>query len=235
MTAVSVFLRLVFAHILSDFFLQTGKMARGKRSDGTRWAYLSVHSLIHSVVAYVMLAMWSAWHVPVVMFVSHFVIDMIKCRFDNSKPSVFVVDQIAHLAVIVLLWISVIDENLKDVVANAFSLLPDNYWRLLIAYALMLSPSSIFLSLLLRKWTLSDHVNDSLPEAGKWIGYLERVMAITFVITGNMEGVGFLLAAKSIFRFGDLNKAKDIKTTEYVMIGTMASFAIAILTGLLVR
>ena len=27
------------------------------------------------------------------------------------------------------------------------------------------------------------------------------------VITDNIEGVGFLLAAKSIFRFGDLNKA----------------------------
>ena len=77
--------------------------------------------------------------------------------------------------------------------------------------------------------------NSSLPEAGKWIGYLERILILTFVITGNMEGVGFLLAAKSVFRFGDLNKAKDIKTTEYVMIGTMTSFAIAIIVGLLIR
>ncbi|VTP98075.1 Uncharacterised protein [Sphingobacterium daejeonense] len=32
-----------------------------------------------------------------------------------------------------------------------------------------------------------------------------------------MEGVGFLLAAKSIFRFGDLTNAKDTKFTEYVL------------------
>lgn len=93
------------------------------------------------------------------------------------------------------------------------------------------------MSLLLRKWTLADNdcKKGSLPEAGAWIGYLERIMTLTFVITGNMKGVGFLLAAKSVFRFGDLNKAKDIKATEYVMIGTMMSFAIAVIVGLLTR
>lgn len=49
---------------------------------------------------------------------------------------------------------------------------------------------------------------------------------------GSYEGVGFLLAAKSVFRFGELNKAKEIQTTEYVLIGTFASFTIAILTGI---
>ena len=60
------------------------------------------------------------------------------------------------------------------------------------------------------------------------------MMTLTFVLTGHIEGVGFLLTAKSVFRFGDLKEAKDIKTTEYVMIGTMWSFAIAIAAGLLV-
>ena len=47
-----------------------------------------------------------------------------------------------------------------------------------------------------------------MPRAGEWIGYIERVLILTFVITGNIEAVGFLLAAKSVFRFDDLNKAK---------------------------
>ncbi len=54
---------------------------------------------------------------------------------------------------------------------------------------------------------------------------------MTFIFTGNIEGVGFLLAAKSVLRFGELNRAKDIKTTEYVLIGTFASFTIAIMLG----
>lgn len=56
-------------------------------------------------------------------------------------------------------------------------------------------------------------------------------MILTFILTNHIEGVGFLLAAKSIFRFGELNKAKEIKITEYVLIGTLASFTIAIIIG----
>jgi hypothetical protein len=60
-------------------------------------------------------------------------------------------------------------------------------------------------------------------------------MILTFVLVGSFEGVGFLLAAKSVFRFGELNKAKEIRTTEYVLIGTFSSFTIAILTGIVIR
>lgn len=65
----------------------------------------------------------------------------------------------------------------------------------------------------------------------KTLKYLERILILTFIFTGNIEGVGFLLAAKSVFRFGELNRAKDIKTTEYVLIGTFTSFTIAIMLG----
>jgi hypothetical protein len=51
------------------------------------------------------------------------------------------------------------------------------------------------------------------------------------VIIGKWEGIGFLLAAKSIFRFGDLKEAKDRKLTEYILIGTLLSFGVAIMVG----
>ena len=130
---------------------------------------------------------------------------------------------------------TIIPSNVSDIIKQVQEIFPDNIWMIVVAYAMMLRPSGILMSLLLRRWQLSSFTNSSLPEAGKWIGYLERILILTFVITDNMEGVGFLLAAKSVFRFGDLNKAKDIKTTEYVMLGTMTSFAIAIIVGLLVK
>ena len=125
--------------------------------------------------------------------------------------------------------------SISDIIKEGTDILPDNILMIVVAYAMMLCPSAILMSLLLKRWQMSSMSNSSLPEAGKWIGYLERILILTFVITDNMEGVGFLLAAKSVFRFGDLNKAKDIKTTEYVMLGTMTSFAIAIIVGLLVK
>ena len=42
----------------------------------------------------------------------------------------------------------------------------------------------------------------------------------------------FLLAAKFVFRFGDLSRAKDRKLTEYILIGTLISFGLAILAAL---
>ena len=63
---------------------------------------------------------------------------------------------------------------------------------------------------------------------------LERLFVFVFVVTANWEGIGFLLAAKSVFRFGDLKESKDRKLTEYILIGTLLSFGIAIATGMLV-
>ncbi|HLV52538.1 MAG TPA: hypothetical protein VKY29_00860, partial [Cryomorphaceae bacterium] len=47
--------------------------------------------------------------------------------------------------------------------------------------------------------------------------------------------IGFLMAAKSIFRFGDLTRAKDRRLTEYILIGTFLSFGIALAVGMLYR
>jgi hypothetical protein len=86
------------------------------------------------------------------------------------------------------------------------------------------------------KWSkdLNDSNKESLNNAGKIIGMLERLFVFVFVVTGNWEGIGFLLAAKSVFRFGDLKESKDRKLTEYILIGTLLSFGIAIATGMLV-
>lgn len=91
------------------------------------------------------------------------------------------------------------------------------------------------LGLFTARWRANNAASQSLQNAGKWIGYLERVLILTFILIGKIEMIGFLLAAKSIFRFGELNKSKEIKTTEYVLIGTFASFTIAILWGLLLN
>jgi len=72
-----------------------------------------------------------------------------------------------------------------------------------------------------------------LFNAGKYIGILERLFIFGFVIANFWEGIGFLLAAKSIFRFGDLNNAKERYLTEYVLIGTFLSFGSAIVVSLL--
>jgi hypothetical protein len=85
------------------------------------------------------------------------------------------------------------------------------------------------------KWEQEVKPQESLNAAGTYIGILERLLVFSFVVTNHWEGIGFLLAAKSIFRFGDLSNAKDRKLTEYVLVGTLMSFAIAIGISLLYK
>ena len=233
---MSILLRLLFAHIVADFFLQTKWMVERKENGGKRSVMmLTLHSLIHSLMAYLIVGEWASWYIAIVIFVTHFFIDWCKIIFHGNGVSAFLIDQLSHVVVIFMLWMTIIPGSISDIIKEGIEIFPDNIWVIVVAYAMMLRPSAILMSLLLKRWQLSSMASSSLPEAGKWIGYLERILILTFVITRNMEGVGFLLAAKSVFRFGDLNKAKDIKTTEYVMIGTMTSFAIAIIVGLLIK
>ncbi len=51
------------------------------------------------------------------------------------------------------------------------------------------------------------------------------------VLAGEPDGIGFLIAAKSILRFNELAGDADRHVSEYVIIGTLASFAWAIATG----
>ncbi|WNW02251.1 hypothetical protein RRF68_02180 [Tenacibaculum sp. HL-MS23] len=95
--------------------------------------------------------------------------------------------------------------------------------------------ASIIIQTIISQWSPEKEFkkeDDSLAKAGKYIGILERLLIFTFIVIGQWAGVGFLLAAKSIFRFGDLTSAKDRKLTEYILIGTLLSFGLAILTGL---
>ena len=67
------------------------------------------------------------------------------------------------------------------------------------------------------------------------MGYFERCLIISFILIGQFAGVGFLLAVKTIFRFGDLTKEHDMKLTEYMMLGTLLSFSSALLLGWIVQ
>ncbi len=64
--------------------------------------------------------------------------------------------------------------------------------------------------------------------AGKLIGNIERILTLTLILFNQYEVVGFIIAAKSILRY----KETDTSRTEYVLIGTLLSFGIAILLGI---
>ncbi len=227
---VILLLRLLSAHILADFFLQNDKLCNAKSEKGVNGIKSQLlHSFIHAVCAYILLGDWCGWIIPLVIFVSHLIVDIVKVQTGANGTKGLICDQVVHIVIIFILW-RMIYADCAEFTSWFTNIATSKFlWALLIAYMLVLKPASVLIWKFMKGWIPSNDMQaQGLPHAGEWIGYIERVLILTFVITGNVEAVGFLLAAKSVFRFGDLNKAKEIKTTEYVLLGTLVSFTIAL-------
>jgi hypothetical protein len=107
------------------------------------------------------------------------------------------------------------------------------YLFALLSYLICLKPTNIFIRETLIAAKISDipFAGGELENAGKLIGVLERILVLTFVVVGKIEVIGFLIAAKTILRYKDTDTTKS----EYVLIGTMISFGIAMLFGLAIH
>ena len=180
-----------------------------------------------------MIALWdlSLWYVVVIIMITHYLIDLGKLYGTNKKNKrwLYLADQVAHISVIIAIWI------FHDQSFTAMNWeLPARFWAFVLCLLFLTTPVSFGLKIFFTRWKLnpkSAGIN-SLKNAGNWIGIIERLLVFVFIVVGQFGAVGFLLAAKSVFRFGDLNRESNMKLTEYVLIGTLLSFGIAILTGL---
>ena len=227
-------IKLITAHLLGDFILQSDKLCNNRYSDNAmeRMSANAIHSLIQSLLSYVFVGVWNLWILPVIIFISHFLIDLLKTQYGRRRLPDFICDQAVHYVVIFLLWRFLL---FNIPISNTVSKIYQTAWIVFSAYIAILKPTSILIKSFMEynSWIPTNPSLKGLPNAGKWIGFLERILILTFIFTENTEGIGFLLAAKSIFRFGELNRSKDLKVTEYVLIGTFLSFTVAILTGYL--
>ncbi|MTH14056.1 DUF3307 domain-containing protein [Flavobacterium sp. LC2016-01] len=229
-----LFVKLLLAHLLGDFIWQPNSWVADKEIKKHKSIYLYVHVVLHGVLATILAGEIS--FIPYVIFIAitHGIIDLIKLNFQKKKTkrTWFVVDQIAHI--LVLIAVVLLYQN-----KNIIPFWQDNtFWILLTGFLLVTKPVSIFIKTIISIWSpesQNSHQDNSLANAGNYIGILERLLIVCFILTNHFEAIGFLLAAKSIFRFGDLQEAKDRKLTEYVMIGTLISFGIAIVTGLIIQ
>lgn len=229
-----VLIKLLLAHIIGDFVLQPKRWVREKENLKYNSSRLYLHILTHGVL--ILLILWDLdyWLLALLFMLVHGAIDFIKIYFqkESNKSRWFFIDQGLHILSIVVIWILFFkpDINLISWCNNTTILIYTT------AVLLITVVSGIVMRELMSNWSssLNDEEEESLKNAGKYIGILERLFVFTFVVTAHWEGIGFLLAAKSVFRFGDLKESKDRKLTEYILIGTLLSFGIAIGVGIVV-
>jgi len=229
-----LFLKLLLAHILGDFVFQSEKSVKDKEENKIKSLKLYVHIGIHTFLLLLILQfnLQKYWLGFLLIIVSHYAIDLLKLYLQKKKTKRiwFFIDQLLHLILILIATSFYVDFNL-----SMENIITEKFLLLLIFLLLVIFVAAIIIKLIITQWNpeKKKENDDSLAKAGRYIGILERLFVFTFVITNHWEAIGFLLAAKSVFRFGDLTSSKDRKLTEYILIGTLLSFGFAILLGVL--
>lgn len=229
---IALLIKLLIAHVIGDFVLQPSSWIAEKRNKTYQSKYFYLHGLVHFIALIVLLEFnWSYWLSIAMIVLSHMIIDLTKLKLIGkiNFRILFALDQILHLAVIgIVVFINTPYKIEFEKIYSTEALL------LILAVLTISYVSAIIMKIIMSNWILEeDQSGDSLKSAGKYIGILERLFVFAFIILNQWSAIGLLITAKSVFRFSDLSRAKDRKLTEYILIGTLISFGLAILVSLL--
>ena len=216
---IETFVALLLAHVVADFLLQPTAMVARKKEAGM----LLLHGAVVLVTAYAALGRFDVWE-PLFLAGLHVIIDAIKARITPSRLAVFLGDQAAHIAVLVGVSVTAPELYAGGVWSSLAPELPA-LMVLVSGFVITTVVGGYAVALLVGQWSAAIDDDDSLPNAGRWIGLLERGIIFLLVLAGQPAGVGFLIAAKSVLRF-DADRKPTL--TEYVIIGTLASFGWAL-------
>ncbi|WP_421703884.1 DUF3307 domain-containing protein [Aliiroseovarius sp.] len=213
---------LIFAHILADFLFQTDWMSANKSKPGV----LLLHTAVVLATAQAATGHWDAPALLVLAAV-HLVIDAIKVWGRFTSLVAFLTDQIAHLATVVAVaWAA---PTLWATGAWGALDWPLPLMAILAGLIAATRAGGFAIGLLMKPHALRIR-SQGLKRGGWTIGLLERGLVFVLILGGLPLGVGFLVAAKSVLRFG--TATRDQRSAEYVIIGTLASFGWAILAAM---
>lgn len=233
----NLLIRLLLAHIISDFILQTDKMVKSKK-------WLSLYMLVHIIIVFAStFALSGLWKISIFIAVLHWFTDSVKVEIQsrsNLKPNlVFTADQLFHFLIIIIAWFWHFDMFEKVFKTISLPFLNYKLSLILLAYAWVYFPVGYLIKFATQSInhtnvtaTLNTNADDKIEHGGKLIGQFERIIILTLVLLNQFDAIGFLITGKSIIRFADHNS--NLRS-EYVLVGTMMSYALAILTGIFVN
>jgi len=129
-----------------------------------------------------------------------------------------------------------------------YVLATDKYYGYLVVFIgwlILVFPVGGIIGDYLRNREPAAYKGPGLQEAGRVIGRLERTIILIFYLAGSLEGIAFLVVAKSIYRFGDLRKGHQnegddggevtFSISEYIILGSLLSYTCAIVAGFLIK
>lgn len=253
---VAFFLLLLAGHMLADFVVQSDALVARKRDPSTRQRALGLHLLQVTVCHALFLEPVLTGVGTVTAFLvafAHVIIDRVKLAAEQRGATplrAFLADQGAHLLTLgVASWALVksTQARFEQVGFEPASLGPVPVHDLLPLAVLVACLAfnargvGFLVGEFLRRFSPPEpaagfeqdgRASASAEEeirAGRMIGILERTLLFLVLIQGAWGAAGFVIAAKSIVRFRELERRHF---AEYYLLGTLASFLGAVVLAM---
>ncbi len=229
--------RLLSAHFLADFLFLSESWKKEVFDRSWKSSRLYLHSLISAGIIYLCSTLFNVLWFPIVVFISRVLFDGIKFG-KRVEAEQILLKQLFKIFVLVICLIyfknSGESYNVKFFLSQELSF---KFWVLAFSYITIFWPVGFLIGQLTEQWRgqIKSESLEGLGKAGLWIGRLERILILTFVLINRFEAIGFLIAAKSIFRFGEITNSEDRKIAEYILIGTLLSVVFAIFFGIFTK
>jgi len=253
---MNLFLLGLCAHFIGDFLLQTQATVEAKKA-GRFWAHLR-HGLLIMVLTWLAthcFGLWPAFLYALLIGLTHLLIDSAKCflekgRSAGTKLLLFLADQGLHWFSL-LVFFPLFPSTAPDPEVLAFyrSLRPtrpvfffnpqanlsplplEKILWIAVIYLATVFGGAVFTNRIL-SWLTDNHQGERNRRLSSAIGVMERLILITLVAADAIAAMGFVLAAKSLARYQELNNREF---AEYYLVGTLTSFTLALFAGLWLR
>lgn len=257
---ITIVLIALIAHLLGDFVFQTDKIKNGRfPGEANAVNYKRIvesnvkHSLLQGIITLILIVFTTYiaavdlyTYIPKILaiVIFHFIIDMCKSIIILKKKDlinnvwVFIMDQIAHIVSIILIFNICNMRGFIDEVFYIVSKYPYNledYDKVLLVLLILLASTfgTGYLAKVLLN-SIGSNENKLKIEAkngGFTIGILERLFIIIGIVIKQPSIIAFILTLKSIARY---KKFSEDTFVEYFIVGTFISLVIAIIGGVLI-
>ena len=250
---MNLFLLALCAHLTGDFILQNDHLVAAKNA-GRTWAHLK-HGLLIIVLTWLATHCYglkAASFYAVLVGLAHLLLDSAKSWLEKGKAAgtklfLFLLDQGLHLLVLFAFFplfptatpdprVIAFYQQLRPATPVFALAMPASFtvyplekilWIAVIYLATVFGGAVLTNRIL--AWLTADTQEEKARRLSSAIGVMERLILITLVVVDAVSAIGFVLAAKSLARYQELNK-RDF--AEYYLVGTLASFSLSLFAGL---
>lgn len=230
----ATFTSILTAHLLGCFISHTAW-----RPGRSLMSVLRSSAIVTSA-SYLLLGSFH-WQILLAVFLAHAVMGTIEAHHRSDALTALLVVQLAHIAILLGLswrfpaaaqsgwWISGLPPEGSRWYFAALTFIS--------GLILCVPAGGSLIAKLTRRFAVEIRGNDitGLKRGGQYIGWLERFLVMLLLLMDQPNGIGFLIAAKSILRFGEIKDPRQRRVAEYIIIGTFLSFGWALLISALTQ